>query len=278
VINEKGFLFERKIQPDNLFHSEKLSYGNSSNAPFHRLKEASEEWKPEVEKIRTSEDSMSYTFLKKEHIPQASQREIVSLEHEKKPFGVVRVLGQALGAYIISETDQGLAIFDQHAAHERIIYEEILDSFRNNKTSSQQMLFPITLHLKLQETPIMEVCMEDFNKIGFNINPLGGGTFSVGSVPAFMPDIDTERVIKDTLHELMERTITRTWESRKQALAAILACKTHSVKSGNLLDIQEMEHLINRLGTKKNPHTCPHGRPTFYYVTKDEIERKFKRK
>jgi DNA mismatch repair protein MutL len=76
----------------------------------------------------------------------------------------------------------------------------------------------------------------------------------------------------------MAESKPKSWESGKQTLAAILACKTYSVKAGKILDIMEMEHLIQKLTARENPHTCPHGRPTFFLLTKDEIEKKFKRR
>jgi DNA mismatch repair protein MutL len=84
--------------------------------------------------------------------------------------------------------------------------------------------------------------------------------------------------MEDTLHELVAESKPKSWESGKQTLAAILACKTYSVKAGKVLDIMEMDHLIQKLSARENPHTCPHGRPTFFLLTKDEIEKKFKRK
>ena len=124
----------------------------------------------------------------------------------------------------------------------------------------------------------MEKYGEDFQALGFNVNPLGGGTFSIDAVPSCMTDSDAGALIKDTLHELMESQPPKTWETRRQALAAILACKTFAVKAGEHLDIQEMEHLLKKLGTKNNPLVCPHGRPTFFRITKDELERRFRRK
>jgi len=124
----------------------------------------------------------------------------------------------------------------------------------------------------------MEQYLNDFLQIGFGINDLGTASYSIDSLPAFVPEGDAIQAMKDTLHELMAESKPRSWESGKQSLAAILACKTYSVKGGKVLDIQEMEHLIKRLAERKNPHTCPHGRPTFFLLTKDEIEKKFKRK
>ncbi len=278
VLNEKGFFYGKTVRPDNVFPSERLSYGQGpGKLSFHTMKDATAEWEPENQKPGPSENTGADIFLKKHNVPEPHQDTIITPDNSN-PFGVVNVLGQVLGTYIIAETEEGFAVFDQHAAHERILYEEILDSFTKNKTSSQQVMFPVTLHLNLQETPLMEEYMDNFHKTGFSINPLGGNTFSIDAVPAFMPETDPGSTIKDTLHELMERSSTRAWETRQQDFAAILACKTYSVKAGNLLDVKEMEHLIKRLGTKRNPHTCPHGRPTFFLMTKDELERRFKRK
>jgi len=184
-------------------------------------------------------------------------------------------MGQVLGTYILVETENGLGLFDQHAAHERILYEEITESFDRKKPHSQKIIFPETLHLNIQENSVMEQYLNDFLQIGFGINDLGTASYSIDSLPAFVPEGDAIQAMKDTLHELMAESKPRSWESGKQSLAAILACKTYSVKGGKVLDIQEMEHLIKRLAERKNPHTCPHGRPTFFLLTKDEIEKKF---
>jgi DNA mismatch repair protein MutL len=155
---------------------------------------------------------------------------------------VTKILGQVLGTYILVETENGLGLFDQHAAHERILYEEITESFDRKKTHSQKMIFPETLHLNIQENAVIEQHLDAFTQIGFGINDLGGATYSIDALPA------------------------------------ILACKTYSVKAGKVLDIMEIDHLIQKLSARENPHTCPHGRPTFFLLTKDEIEKKFKRK
>jgi DNA mismatch repair protein MutL len=193
------------------------------------------------------------------------------------PFDSVRVTGQVLGMYIIAEKDGEIAVFDQHAAHERILYEELLSTLLQNTNASQKMIFPVTLHLGIHEGPVMEGAVDYFQQLGFGINNLGGGSYSIDAVPACMTGIDPGVVVRDTLHELMEGHASKAFDSRLQELAAILACKTYAVKAGKALSIPEMEHLVKRLGAAENPHVCPHGRPTFFIITRQELERRFKR-
>lgn len=192
-------------------------------------------------------------------------------------FSSVRVTGQVLGIYILAEKDGELMVFDQHAAHERILYEELLASFLQNTDASQKMIFPSTLHLDLQEGPVLEETLGYFQKLGFGINPLGGGSFSIDGVPACITDTNPARLIHDSIHELLDGAAAKAFESRVQELAAILACKTYAIKAGKALSLPEMEHLIKRLGRAENPHICPHGRPTFFIMSRQELDRRFKR-
>ena len=193
------------------------------------------------------------------------------------PFDSVRVTGQVLGMYIIAEKDGEIAVFDQHAAHERILYEELLATLVQNTGASQKMIFPVTLHLGIHEGPIMEGSIDYFQQLGFGINTLGGASYAIDAVPACMTGIDPAIVVRDTIHELMESHAAKAFDSRLQELAAILACKTYAVKAGKALSLPEMEHLVKRLGAAENPHVCPHGRPTFFIITRQELERRFKR-
>ncbi len=252
-------------------------YKNSSGQiSFSRLKETAAEWKGSSSAPVSFEKERSFDFQPKDASTKFVNTEII--EPEINVFKLTKILGQALGTYILVETENGLGLFDQHAAHERILYEEILESFDRKKPHSQKMIFPETLHLNIQENAVMEQHLDAFTQIGFGINDLGGATYSIDALPAFIPVGDAIQAMKDTLHELMAESKPKSWESGKQTLAAILACKTYSVKAGKKLDIMEMEHLIQKLAARENPHTCPHGRPTFYLLTKDQIEKKFKRR
>jgi len=249
--------------------------GSSENLSFNRLKEAAAGWKT------AGPDTFAFDPIKKAGpVPGPPPGDYINralIEQKRNVFHITRIVGQVLGTYILAETENGLGLFDQHAAHERILYEEILESF-DRKTSHGQKIIPETLALTLQENSVMERCLKDLEKIGYGINDLGGNTWSVDAVPAFAPEGNALQAIKDTLHELMAETRPRSREEHMQALAAILACKTYTIKAGRKLDLPEMEHLIERLAARKNPHTCPHGRPTFFLLTKNDIEKMFKRK
>ncbi|MCX5895308.1 MAG: DNA mismatch repair endonuclease MutL [Proteobacteria bacterium] len=258
---------------------------HTSDAPYHpaypekseplsfaALREEAAQWKTAEEPAEGRGEPFP---LSKD---QSNGREAPAEWEAGYPFGIIRVLGQIHGTYIVAETGDGLTLIDQHAAHERIVYEAIRDSFRHSSPHSQRLLFSLTLHLDQKERSIMEDCLTDFQRIGFGINSLGGGTFAVDAVPAFLADGDSIKVLTDTLHELMEESLSQAKEEREKTIAAALACKTRTVKAGRMLDEREMLHLIRKLGSAQNPHTCPHGRPTMFSVTTHEIEKRFKRR
>jgi len=274
---EKGIFSEKEVRPVSMsFPESRYKNSNSGQVSFSRLKETAAAWNEPSTVPLSFEKGRTSDFLPKDASTQFVNTEII--EPGKNIFKVTKIMGQALGTYILVETENGLGLFDQHAAHERILYEEITESFDRKKPHSQKIIFPETLHLNIQENAVMEQHLDAFTQIGFGINDLGGATYSIDALPAFIPEGDAIQAMKDTLHELMTESKPKSWESGKQTLAAILACKTYSIKAGKVLDITEMEHLIQKLAARKNPHTCPHGRPTFILLTRDEIEKKFKRK
>jgi len=193
------------------------------------------------------------------------------------PLGCTRVVGQVLATYIIAETKDGCLIIDQHAAHERVLYEEVLKRLISQPGTAQQLIFPLNMHLEQREAAAMESHADALHRVGFGINHLGACTFSIDAIPVFLSEADAERIIRDTLHELLEKPPPRSYELRQQTLAAALACKVRAVKAGRVLQIEDMEHLIRQLAAADNPHVCPHGRPTFVLVTRHELEKRFKR-
>ena len=241
---------------------------------FNSLREEAATWQtPEKTAVPAEEGAGSSRPSAAILLEEAISRQ----RSDTHPFDSVRVTGQVLGMYIIAEKDGEIAVFDQHAAHERILYEELLASLAQSTGASQKMIFPVTLHLGIQEGPIMQSTVDYFQQLGFGINPLGGDSYAIDAVPACMTVVDPAAVVRDSLHELMEGHAAKAFESRLQELAAILACKTYAVKAGKALSLPEMEHLVKRLGAAENPHVCPHGRPTFFIITRQELERRFKR-
>ncbi len=276
-LQRKGLFSEQLPQrePEALFQGPPVYKGGSRQVSLHRLREATVGWQPTLQ----PEIKQPLQSIPPEPAGAGIPGSIPETESlEANPFGVVNVMGQILGTYIIAETGDGFIIFDQHAAHERIVYEELLDAMINSQSFSQKVVFPIVLNLNYQESALIEKHMEDFQSMGFGINPLGNNTFSLDAIPSCLSGEDAQDIMADTIHELLENPAADMWKSHQHKFAAILACKAHSVKAGKKLAIQEMEHLIKKLGTRQNPHICPHGRPTFFIITKNEIEKRFKRK
>jgi DNA mismatch repair protein MutL len=248
------------------------AYPAAGQLPLPVLKESAAAWKtvPQPEPLLVAHDA-------RDPLQAHNESPAENLLEAGAPLGCISILGQVLETYIVAEAEDGCLILDQHAAHERVLYEEILKRLIREQSPSQHVIFPLNLHLELQEIPVMEAYQEDFRKVGFGLNPLGKGTFSVDAVPVFLTDGDVLQTIRDSLHELLERPEPRSYELRQQALAATLACKVRAVKAGRSLQVQEMEHLIRRLAATDNPHVCPHGRPTFFLLTRQELEKRFKR-
>ncbi|MCX8043871.1 MAG: DNA mismatch repair endonuclease MutL [Desulfobacterota bacterium] len=192
-------------------------------------------------------------------------------------FDRLTVLGQVLQTYILALSDDGIMIIDQHAAHERIIYEDLLAAAVHRRPAAQALMFPATLHLTLQEAQIMETCHAEFQALGFNISSLGGRTMVIDAVPACMSGIDAPALLRDCLNEIAAEGFMRSFTSRQEAIAALLACKTHAIKAGKLLSLDDMQALVTQLGKQANPHVCPHGRPIYFTITRQEIERRLKR-
>ncbi|MCP4714733.1 MAG: DNA mismatch repair endonuclease MutL [Deltaproteobacteria bacterium] len=247
----------------------------SARIDFQPLKEARGQWHASQEPKPCAADSFSFTpVLRGENFtpPLFDAR-----QDGRLPFDIVRIVGQVLQTYIVAETSEGLVVFDQHAAHEKVVYEELLKDAPERGDVSQKNIFPSALKLTIQEAALLDEHRDAFERMGFSLNALGGETYAVDAVPASMVDVDTSALLKDVLHELAESRQSRALEKRRQDLAAALACKSHTVKAGRRLDISEMEALVRKLAETDNPHTCPHGRPTFFVMMRGEIEKRFKR-
>ncbi|MBM4312257.1 MAG: hypothetical protein FJ119_15115, partial [Deltaproteobacteria bacterium] len=194
---------------------------------------------------------------------------------EDLPFDMTRIVGQLHACYLVAESRDGFLLVDQHAAHERIVYEELLAGMQRGKPAVQQLLFPATLNLGARESALLQQDREFFEAMGFGVEDLGGGSFSISEVPACLTDSDAAALLTDCLHELLERSRPTSFDSRKQEVAAVLACKTYAVKAGRTLDAAEQLHLVRRLAACDNPHVCPHGRPTFIRIGSAEIEKRY---
>jgi DNA mismatch repair protein MutL len=178
--------------------------------------------------------------------------------------------------YILAPIKNGVLIIDQHAAHERILYEEALETIDSGRCDSQQLLFPIVVELSIVEKTVVQSGKSYFNAFGFDIQDFGGNAVSISALPAFMKDSNAESAVRDMVRYLLdERAGARMSEAHKR-FAAAFACGA-AIKAGQKLSQEEMNVLLNNLFSTKNPYTCPHGRPTIVRMSLDELSRRFLR-
>ena len=188
-----------------------------------------------------------------------------------------KFIGIAFNTYIILEIDDELYIMDQHAAHERIMYEKVKKNFfEQGEKSSQLLLLPDIITLTHKEMDIAKDNMSLFRQAGFMLEEFGENTIKLSGVPEVCVDLDTEELFKETLDEI--NTVARTAKQEKEEkFLATVACKA-AVKAHMQLTKEEVDSLMKELLKLPNPFTCPHGRPTVIKMSKYEIERKFARK
>lgn len=188
-----------------------------------------------------------------------------------------KFIGIAFNTYIILEIENELYIMDQHAAHERIMYEKVKKNFlEQGQKESQLLLLPDIITLTHKEMDIAKDNMQLFRQAGFVLEEFGENTIKLSGVPDVCVDLDTQELFKETLDEI--NTVARTAKQEKEEkFLATVACKA-AVKAHMKLTKEEVDSLMEKLLKLPNPFTCPHGRPTVIKMSKYEIERKFARK
>ncbi len=187
-----------------------------------------------------------------------------------------KYIGQVFDTYIIIQIKEKMYIIDQHAAHERLLYEKVKARFYSSNKQSQLLLIPILVELTSKEKSVVDENIEMFEKTGFIIEDFGETTVKISGVPDIGYDIEYKSMFKDIIDELLGATKTEKSEKEFRFLATV-ACKA-AVKGNMKLDVEEQKTLISEMIKLERPFTCPHGRPTAYEISKYEIERRFLRK
>lgn len=188
-----------------------------------------------------------------------------------------RLIGIAFKTYIILEIANELYILDQHAAHERIMYEKVKKNYYSDEDKdSQLMLLPDIITLTHKEMSIARENMDKFEKAGFVLEEFGENTIKLTGVPNICLDLDTKELFLETLDEI--NTVARTAKQEiEERFIATIACKA-AVKANMALTEEEVGSLLEELLKLPNPFTCPHGRPTAIKLSKTDIEKKFARR
>jgi DNA mismatch repair protein MutL len=189
--------------------------------------------------------------------------------------GEIRVIGQLQDTYLLCQAEDGLIIVDQHAAHERIVYETLKKSFRDLKTERQSYLIPPKVELSIKEARIIDQRLHELLTLGLEMEPFGGETFILRSVPSILVKANWESFFHDMILLLEEETdITR--ERAMDRLLTVMACHG-AIRAGQVLSQQEMALLLRQLEQVDLPTNCPHGRPVLKKLSFYEIEKMFKR-
>jgi DNA mismatch repair protein MutL len=186
---------------------------------------------------------------------------------------VLRVMGQLANTYIIAEGPEGLYLIDQHAAHERVLYERILAQWSQNEVEIQGLLQPITIELSPSEEETLKTNKEVLTQFGFTIEPFGDRSYLIHAVPALMTKANVVEAISTLLDNLAAKENPAPWEEK---IAQSLACHS-AIKAGQQLSTDEMRELIRQLEGANQPRTCPHGRPTMIHLSSRQLEREFGR-
>ncbi len=198
-----------------------------------------------------------------------------NIEEYKKP--TYKFIGIVFKTYIIIEIDKEMYIIDQHAAHERILYEKVKANYYNDENKdSQLMLLPDIITLTHKEMEIARDNMKMFRKAGFMLEEFGENTIKLTGVPEMCLDLETKEMFLETLDEINSVSRTAKQEVEERFIATV-ACKA-AVKANMALTKEEVDSLMDKLLELPNPFTCPHGRPTAIKMSKYDIERKFARK
>ena len=186
---------------------------------------------------------------------------------------LLRVLGQLANTYIIAEGPDGLYLIDQHAAHERILYDRILAQWSQKEVEVQGLLQPITIELSPREEETLKASKESLAEFGFTIEPFGNRSYLIRTMPALMARANIIEIIIVLLDSLAGKEGPTPWEER---IAQSLACHG-AIRAGQQLNNDEIRELIKQLEQTKQPRTCPHGRPTMIHLTSHQLEKEFGR-
>lgn len=187
---------------------------------------------------------------------------------------ILRVLGQVSGMFITAEGPDGLYLIDQHAAHERIMFERVMAEFTSREPARQSLLEPVTVELSPQQFEMFEQCQDDLHGLGFEVQGFGGMSVAVRAVPAILRERDPSRALLTILDEMIEGG---RGDSRLESLAISTACHA-SIRAGQPLSLLEMRELVTQLEACSSPQACGHGRPTMVKLTADELEKQFSRR
>ena len=293
VIKSEEKRFDFKFTPTESYKIEEpkeniydIAKSNSIEEVSNRIKEINEE--KNVNTLNNTsayeEKIIDYTFNKDEEIsidmPSVNNVDNTPFKEEKEVKTnneiLYKYIGNVFNTYIIIQINEKMYIIDQHAAHERLLFEQFKESYYSTDRNVQMLLIPDLVELTQKEKILVMENIQMFEKAGFILEEFGETTIKISGVPNIGYDIDFSSMFKDMIDEILGVIKTENSEKEHRFLAT-LACKA-AVKGNMKLDEKEQIELIDKMVKLENPFTCPHGRPTAIEMSKYEIERRFLRK
>jgi len=189
---------------------------------------------------------------------------------------LLRVIGQIGAAYIVAEGPDGLYLIEKHAAHERVLYEAFSLQRAAADVVSQSLLDPVAVEVPPAAADLLHSQIETLNRIGFSIEPFGGNTFLVRSLPSVLGKVDPARAVRVVVEDFEEDETVLAAEVEARLIARV--CKRAAVRAGQALTPAEQVELVRRLEACQSPRTCPHGRPTMIHLSVEVLEKQFGRR
>ena len=203
--------------------------------------------------------------------PENRQRTIPNFE-----VPILRSVGQVGAAYLVAEGPDGIYLIDQHAAHERVLFEALMQRWNAGKIESQRLLSPINIEMNHDESVLLNDQLGAVQSLGFDVEHFGGDSFRLRAVPAILSESDPQETLRTVVEEFEEDEAE--FAAEVEARLAARVCKRAAIKSGQILSLQEQRQLLSDLELCDSPRTCPHGRPTMIHLSVDVLERQFGRR
>lgn len=221
--------------------------------------------------------ALELDWRRSSHVPEGSldsgRAEPAMMGGDKLP--IMRVVGQVGASYIITEGPDGIYLIDQHAAHERILYEQFMAARAEQRIASQGLVTSTTVQLAPSQATLLQDKLDLLGELGFHVEPFGANTFVVRAIPALLSRMDPAAALAAVVEDLESEKAPLA--DKDEARLILRVCKTAAVKAGQTLSPAEMEAMITQLEACQNPQTCPHGRPTLIHLSAMQLARQFGR-
>ena len=265
-----------KGQNENNKNTDKTNYNQNTDSNFDRNDSKKKEYKKE--QLFKEKSSNNYnnqrprTYIKNYN----NKRDEIDLDLEFD-FKITKIFGQLYNTYIMIESEEGLYLIDQHNAHEKIIFNEILEKYNDNKTiNTQSLITPVNIELSNTEMDIIMDNQETFEKLGIYYEQFGPKSIIVNEIPTYLKDQNQKQIVRDIIDEIINKNKNVEKSQLVEEALKYVACRS-AVKAGEQLPNNQISYIVNNLFKLENYDRCPHGRPILLILSKDEIDKEIGR-